>query len=213
VGLKVTFGQWECSKFDFGAKTPKSTFLNKTEKHHSNFFIFLLFAIDVSQKQKKSEKKSCRLRRRPLYVDLALLGFFGTFAFLFAKFRISTRQALCFHPYRPWVGSVTTKKFTETKCSKLDPQKELIDPKMAIKVPKVPTKILFLAWNKKQSPLLDNKNSKFVIYRWSQRLVSGKGSARKRVFLVLVPNLAPKPGKRVFGHFFCPKFDFEAAFG
>ena len=56
VALKITFGQWECSKLDFDAKTPKSTFLNETEKHHSNFFLLLLFAIDVSQKQKKSEK-------------------------------------------------------------------------------------------------------------------------------------------------------------
>ena len=61
-----------------------------------------------------------------------------------ANIQIFTRQALCFHPYRPWVGSVTPKKVTETKCSKLDPQKELIDPKMAIKVPKVPTKSFFL---------------------------------------------------------------------
>jgi len=95
------------------------------------------------KRKKKIRKKSCRLRRRPIYVDLALFGFFGTFAFFFAKILKKSRKLLCFHPYRPWVGSVTQKKFTEAKCSKLDPQKEPIDPKMAIKVPKVQKKSFF----------------------------------------------------------------------
>ena len=75
VGLKITLGQWECSKFDFGAKTPKFTFLNETEKHHSNFFFFWFYAIDVSQKQKKSEKKYAGYAVDPYMWILHFLAF------------------------------------------------------------------------------------------------------------------------------------------
>ena len=77
---------------------------------------------------------------------------FWQFCIFFAKIQKNSRQALCFHRYRPWVGSVSPKKYIETKCSKLDPQKELIDPKMAIKVPKVPTESFFLHCLSQMSP-------------------------------------------------------------
>ena len=130
-------------KIWFWRQNDKIHFSQRNGKTPLQFFFILIVGYRCFTKAKKIWKKSFRLHRRPLYVDLALFGFFGTFAFFIAKIQISTRQALCFHPYRPWVGSVTPKKFTETKCSRLDPQNELIDPKMAIKVPKVPTKSFF----------------------------------------------------------------------
>ena len=130
-------------KIGFWRQNAKIHFSQRNGKTPLQFF-FLIICYRCLTKAKKNGQKSCRLRCRPLYVDLALFGFFGNFACFFAKIQKNSRQALCFHPYRPWVGSVTPKKVTETKCSKLDPQKELIDPKMAIKVPKVPTKSFFL---------------------------------------------------------------------
>ena len=131
-------------KIWFWRQNAKIHFSHRNGKTPLQFFFILIVCYRCLTKAKKIWKKSFRLRRRPLYVDFALFGLFGTFDFFLANIQIFTRQALCFHPYRPWVGSVTPKKVTETKCSKLDPQKELIDPKMAIKVPKVPTKSFFL---------------------------------------------------------------------
>ena len=87
VALKITFGQWECSKLDFDAKTPKSTFLNETEKHHSNFFFLLLFAIDVSQKQKKSEKNHSGYAVDPYMWILHFLAFLALLIFFWPKFK------------------------------------------------------------------------------------------------------------------------------
>ena len=108
-------------KIWFWRQNAKIHFSQRNGKTPLQFFFFILIVCyRCLTKAKKIWKKSCRLRRRPLYVDLALLGFFGTFAFFLAKIRVSTHQELCFHPYRPWVGSETSKNVTETKYSKFD---------------------------------------------------------------------------------------------